>query len=275
MKYLKIIPLLLVFYAVILSLVYIFQNRLLYHPRPESFTPESAGASIFKVVTFQVTDKQNSYGWYASPSVADKPFVLVMFHGNGGIVSDWRYIGPDYVQKLGIGVLVIEYPGYGNNEGTPSEDGILATARASIAWLKEQGIAEDHLIFYGHSMGTGVATAMASEFTNARALLLEAPFSSAVSVARLRFPLLPVDWLMHDQFRSDQRIANVKAPITIVHGDQDFIVPLSEGQKLASLAKGSVSLHIINGGSHIDLYDHGAFKLFSDAINAAITPEKP
>jgi uncharacterized protein len=113
------------------------------------------------------------------------------------------------------------------------------------------------VVLWGHSLGSGVAVGLAARHPVAK-VILEAPFSSTVDVAALRFPIVPVRWLMLDQFRSDQRIDAVRAPLLIMHGERDWVIPIRFGERLFQLAHEPKRFVRFPGGNHDDLDRYGA-----------------
>jgi fermentation-respiration switch protein FrsA (DUF1100 family) len=140
--------------------------------------------------------------------------------------------------------------------GRPTEAGLLRDAEAAYQFAVSRYPA-GRIVLWGHSLGSGVAVALAATRPVAK-LILEAPFSSTVDVAASMFPIVPVRWLMLDQFRSDQRIGAVAASILILHGDRDFVVPVSLGERLFQLAREPKRLVRYPSGGHDDLDDYGA-----------------
>ena len=113
------------------------------------------------------------------------------------------------------------------------------------------------IVLWGESLGSGVAIALAAEKPVAK-LILDAPFTSALDIAASAYPFLPVRLLMKDQFRSDLRIAQVKAPVLILHGEADSVVPISYGERLLAMIPGKKQMVRFAGGQHVDLDRHGA-----------------
>ncbi len=153
-------------------------------------------------------------------------------------------------------MLALSYRGYGGSSGTPTEEGLIADARAAYAYALERYPAE-RIVLWGESLGSGVAIALGAEKPIAR-LVLDAPFTSAVDIAAAAYFFLPVRFLMKDQFRSDERIARVKAPVLILHGEADRIVPIVYGERLLAMIPGNKRLVRFPGGEHVDLDRHGA-----------------
>jgi hypothetical protein len=147
----------------------------------------------------------------------------------------------------------VSYRGYEGSTGSPSEDGLHLDAEAAYAFAADH-VAPDRIVVWGHSLGTGVAVALAAERQIA-ALVLEAPYTSIADIAAMNFPYLPVRWLLKDQFHSDWHIANVTAPVLVFHGDKDDTIPISFGQRLYSLIKSPKCFVRFADGGHVDLDD--------------------
>ena len=189
--------------------------------------------------------------WVPPPS-ADAP-VVVHFHGNGQQVADVQWLG-DALQAAGAGYAAVEYPGYGLAGGDPSEDAILAAARAALGYLTGPlGVPRSHLALSGRSLGTGVATAMAAEGWGARVLLVS-PYTALPDVAGLEYPWLPVRQLMRDRFDSAAVAAGVEVPVLILHGDDDTLIPVEQGGTLAALFPLG-TLQRVPGAGHGDIWE--------------------
>jgi fermentation-respiration switch protein FrsA (DUF1100 family) len=180
---------------------------------------------------------------------------VIYFHGNAEVVATRVARHRDLIAG-GAGLVALSYRGYMGSTGRPTEAGLLRDAEAAYQFAVSRYPA-DRIVLWGHSLGSGVAVALAATRPVAK-LILEAPFSSTVDVAASMFPIVPVRWLMLDQFRSDQRIDAVKASILILHGDRDFVVPVSLGERLFQLAREPKRLVRYPAGGHDDLDDYGA-----------------
>jgi hypothetical protein len=193
--------------------------------------------------------------------------VILYFHGNGGAlrnrVDRFRALTGD-----GTGLLALSYRGYAGSSGTPTEAGLIEDARAAYAFAISR-YEPKRIVLWGESLGSGVAVALAAERKIGR-LVLEAPFSSAVDVAAKVYPYVPVRWLMKDQFRSDLRIAKVKAPVLIMHGDHDEVVPIALGERLYALAPSPKRFLRIAGGEHETLGQFGAVEAAKKFIGERI-----
>jgi len=166
--------------------------------------------------------------WYA-PGAPGLP-TLLYFHGNAGNMSE-RADRFAEVLKSGFGLLAVSYRGYPGSAGSPSEAGFFADALTAFDWLATR---TPDIVLHGESLGTGVATFVASK-REARALILEAPFTATVDIAAATYPWVPVAYLMTDQFRSRDYIKQVGEPVLIVHGTADTVDPISYVKDLFEL----------------------------------------
>jgi len=242
-----------VFYVGLVALMYVAQRSLMYFPETVRTAPAAAGFPEAEEIVLDSADGERVIAWHVLPR-GDRPVVLY-FHGNGGAlahrVDRYRTIIAD-----GTGLVALSYRGYAGSTGRPSEEGLIADARAAYAFAAARHPAA-RLVLWGESLGSGVAVALAAEKPPAR-LVLEAPFSSAVDIAAAAYPVVPVRWLMKDQFRSDLRIPKVTAPVLIVHGDRDRVVPIESGERLYALVTAPKRFLRIAGADHEDLGIHGS-----------------
>ncbi|SDG54941.1 alpha/beta hydrolase [Roseospirillum parvum] len=248
-------------YALVVAGMYLAQRRFQYHPGPPAGSPSAAGLDDgVAEVRFGTEDGETLAGWFAPPGRAGAPTV-VYFHGNAGNL-DWLADKARHFRKAGLGILFFDWRGFGASSGRPTEQGLYADGRAALAFLAGQGIARADQVFYGESLGTGVATLMAAEAAGAgappRAVVLEAPFTSAVAVGAKVYPWLPVGWLMHDRYPSLGRIDRLGAPLLILHGEADSLIPVSHGRTLLAAAAEPKAGWFAPAGEHADLWDHGA-----------------
>ncbi|MBM3609823.1 MAG: alpha/beta fold hydrolase, partial [Alphaproteobacteria bacterium] len=185
--------------------------------------------------------------WFVPPADNSKA-VILYFHGNASNLAN-RAARLRLLTRDGTGLLAVSYRGYGGSQGSPNEKGLIEDARAAHDYLVKQGIAEKRIVLMGESLGSGVAIALAQTH-HAGAIILEAPFSSAADVAASVYWMFPVRWLMKDPFDSAARITRSNAPVLILHGDRDPVVPFRFGEKLFHSARESKRLVRIPGGGH-------------------------
>jgi uncharacterized protein len=241
------------------ALMYVAQRSLMYFPDRQRTAPAAAGLPQAEEAVLDTADGEKVIVWHIPPK-GERPVVLY-FQGNGGGLN----LRADRFRALtadGTGLVALNYRGYGGSTGSPTEDGLIADAEAVYAFAAARYPAE-RIVLWGESLGTGVAVALASSRKIAR-LMLDSPFTSAVDVGAQVYWFLPVRFLMKDPFRSDLRIAKVSAPLLIMHGTRDTVVPFALGERLFALAKEPKRFVRFEGGGHSDLDRFGAL----DAVRA-------
>ena len=241
-------------YAALVGGLYLFQRQLLYFPdraHPELFGLQQLGV---REVTLSTEDGLSLLSWYV-PARPGRP-VIAYFHGNGGHIG-YRAERLLRFSREGFGVLMAEYRGYGGNPGTPSEAGFYADGRAALAFLDREGVAADRVVLYGESLGSGVAVALTVQHEIA-ALILEAPFTSVAEVAQQHFPYVPAARMVIDRFDSFSRIGRVKAPILVLHGERDRVVPVRYGRALFDAAPEPKEGWFAPDAGHEDLARYGS-----------------
>jgi uncharacterized protein len=242
-------------YGVLVALIAIGQRGLIYFPTDFSRDPAQAGVPEMVAVPVRAADGLVVTGWYAPPRRSGYATV-VLFHGNTGNLSDRAAKARGFLDA-GFGVFLVGYRGYGGNPGHPSEQGFYADARAVLTWLICRGEDSGRIALYGESLGTGVAMQMATEF-HPGAVMLEAPFTSLVDLAPLIVvPPLP-GLLMVDRYDNLGKIAALRAPLLVMHGDQDTTVPVNMGRVLLAAATGDKEGLFVPAAGHNDLWSHGA-----------------
>jgi len=233
--------------------LYLRQRSLMYFPETIRTTPTQAGLPEAAEVDLIAADGVHSLAWHVSPR-AGQPVVLY-FHGNGGALR-YRVGRFRNLLEQGIGLVALEYRGYGGLAGTPTEAGLIADAEAAYDFAAAH-YAPQQVVLWGESLGSGVAVALAAEKPVGR-VILEAPFTSAAAVAAERYWYMPVRLLMKDQYRSDERIEKVTAPVLILHGVHDEVVPYAMGERLFELTKAPKHIVRFLDGHHEDLDANGA-----------------
>jgi uncharacterized protein len=193
----------------------------------------------------------------------DSGFWVLHFHGNAeSAFSHTQLRHCQNLTSLGLNVLGFDYRGFGLSAGVASEAHMDEDAEAAYEELRRRGIPSDHIILWGHSLGSGPAVFLASE-RPAAALVLFGAFTSVPDAAADSYPYLPVRWLVSVHFNSLGIMPRLHLPVLIVHTTDDSLIPIQEGKRLYAAAKDPKQLLILNGpfadgfGGHVDgLYDH-------------------
>ncbi len=259
-----------ILYLASLVIFFLTQRSLLYFPS-HSYTAlsEAHANKAFTEISVRTQDGINLKAWYAPAT--RKPITIVFFHGNADSLLTAAQIADPYI-AAGYGFLLTEYRGYSGLPGTPTESGLCEDARAYLRDLMARNIESNNLILYGHSLGTGVAVQMASEF-HVSGLMLLAPYLSIPKMARIDFPFFPSSILALDRFDNEKKIKNIQTPLLVVNGSNDQIVPPSQGIGLYSLANEPKEFHSLPGRGHNDAFDEFA-PLSLDWIER-VSPQAP
>ncbi len=231
-------------YAALLASLYWNQANLVYFPiREIEATPGQVGLD-YQDVELLSDEGVLIRGWYLphpNPSAT-----LLFLHGNAGNIGH-RLDTLELFHRLGLAVLIIDYRGYGESGGEPSEAGIYRDAEAAWRYLTiDRGIESSRLILFGRSFGGAVAAYLASRHPH-KALVLESTFTSLPEVAGDHFPWAPVNWLSRERYDTRGRMADITGPVMVVHSPDDEIVPFNHGEILYSLAQGEKRMLILSG----------------------------
>ncbi len=190
--------------------------------------------------------------------------VIFYFHGNAGSLKRWSEIA-EYFVAMNYDVYIMDYRTYGKSKGLLSELALYDDAQECYNHLK-QFWNEDKIIVYGRSLGSAMATKVAST-NNPKALILETPFYNIMDVAKNRFPIFPVKKLLKYQFPNNEHIKEVECPISIIHGTSDYIVPFKSGERLFNSSNKKTTIFIrVEKGSHNNLSDFDKYHEFIKEI---------
>ena len=204
----------------------------MYHPNAKNYSPEKIMFD-YKKVEIPSTDEITLKSWFSFDDNNNK--TILFFHGNAGEL-DARIYKLNIFKELKINFLIISYRGFSGNKGKPSEKGLYEDAQSAVKWLEKQGIKKENIILYGESIGSGVATEIASQDKYA-GVILESPFTSLVDMGKKLYPFLPVSILQKDRYENYKKIKLIEYPILIMHGKADTIVPFDMGKKLYDIAQ--------------------------------------
>jgi fermentation-respiration switch protein FrsA (DUF1100 family) len=231
------------------------QRALMYYPSQDLPSPKAAGVPEMAVVRLETADGLALVSWYAWAVAPGRP-TIVYFQGNAGNLAGRAVKVRSFLDR-GYGVLLVGYRGYGGNPGVPSERGLVADGHAALGFLAGRGVPSEQMVLLGESLGSAVAVRLAGEST-VGAVILEAPFTSAADAAQQAFPLLPVTPFIEDPYDSLSRIDRIGAPLLIVHGEQDRIVPVDQGRHLLAAAQAPKQGVFLPFAGHNDLYHYGS-----------------
>jgi fermentation-respiration switch protein FrsA (DUF1100 family) len=203
------------------------------------------------------------HGWFIQGS---NPVTFLWLHGNAGNIShrlEWLHT---LYSRLGVNVLLFDYQGYGLSAGRPSEENSYEDARQALAYLRSRtDVDPERIVYYGKSLGAAVAVQLATEARPYR-LVINAAFTSIADMARLHYPFLPIGPLIRTRYASIDKIEHVTAPVLVVHGAADEIVPLAHARRLYEAASDPKRLLVIDGAGHNDLLPTGGLR-YLDALN--------
>lgn len=237
-------------YVVFIFALSFMQKRLMYFPDSLRFVPGEWAMKELQPMEVHAEDGLTLTSWYAPAKKRDK-FIIVFFQGNAGHLGYRNYKVRPWLDA-GYGVMMVGYRGFGN-PGVPSEEGLYRDARAAIQEIIKRGIPEKGMVFYGESLGTGVATQMATEYDIA-GLILESPYTSIPDVGAKRYPLVPVHLLLSDVYDSLSKIGDVRAPLLLLHGEKDQVIPARFGKTLFEAANEPKQAEFVPEAGHNDVY---------------------
>jgi uncharacterized protein len=234
--------------AVLSVIIYLVQERFIFKPEKLRQDFQFRYDAPFRELFFDVEPgvRINGLHFYS-----EQPLGLILyFHGNSRSIKGWaKYAGDFY--RYNYDVVLVDYRGFGKSTGKRNEkdmfhdmqfvyDTLLATYR------------QDHLIIYGRSLGSGFAAKLAADNTP-RYLILDAPFFSFKKAIERFFPILPVRYILRFHLRTDKWIRKVNCHTYILHGTRDWLIPISNSEKLQALNPRMITLIRIHGGGHNNL----------------------
>jgi fermentation-respiration switch protein FrsA (DUF1100 family) len=227
-------------------------RKFLYYPTriapDEPLPPYLAGANE---VWIDAPSGGRIHGLYW-PAPTGRPTIL-FFHGNAQTVFEWALIWEE-LAPLDCGLLLIDYPGYGKSSGSPSEAALYEAGHASRQWLVEaQRVPLDRVVIFGKSLGGGVSTEVA-QGRDVLGVVLESTFTSIPAVMSNLLPLLPRGALLKSEvYPSGDKLPAIHAPVLIVHGTHDELIPVAEAHALYARANEPKQLFLVDGAGHNDV----------------------
>ena len=242
---------LVVLIVVVVGAMWVFQRQLIYLAggQPTSSAGEAlVGASEWRIRT---EDGLELASWFV-PAPVPRPdgMTVLVAPGNAGNRADRAPLARALVDA-GFDVLLVDYRGYGGNPGSPSEAGLALDVRAAYDALRSRDVPAEEVLLFGESLGAAVVTALATEVT-AAGMVLRSPFSDLASVASDAYPVLPVRWLLWDEFPLLEQIRAVQMPVAVVYGTEDSIVDPEQSLQVAEAVPVSVGRFAVEGADHND-----------------------
>jgi fermentation-respiration switch protein FrsA (DUF1100 family) len=234
-----------------------FANRIfMYFPDPYRYTPEEVGLTGVEEVELTTPDGVTLVAWYA-PAAEGRPTVLY-FQGNAGNAAG-RAAKIETMRSGGTGVFYLNNRGYGGSGGKPTEKKNIADAILAYDHLAGLGIPPDRIVLFGESLGSGQAIPLAAQ-RPVKAVILEAPLTSTIDVARSVYFWLPLRLILQDRYHNEKNVKAVTAPLLVLHGKGDAVIPVSMGQRVFEAANEPKKLELFPQAGHADLFEHGAWE---------------
>lgn len=234
--------------ALLSVIAYLVQEKLIFKPEKLSADFEFKYDAPFEELWFDIEPGVRISGLHFK--VDDPKGLILYFHGNTRSIKGWAKYARDFY-RYGYDVVLVDYRGFGKSTGKRSEREMLNDMQFVYDRLADQ-YAEDHILVYGRSMGSGFATKLAAD-NQPRYLILDAPYYSFKKVAERFTPFLPHRFILRFHLRTDKWIKRVSCHTYIIHGTRDWLIPISHSEKLRKFNPHRITLIRIEGGGHNNL----------------------
>jgi uncharacterized protein len=251
-------------YAALVVGMYTAQRSFLFRPDPARVPPDAVSLTGYAEVTLKTPDGEQLVAWHAVAEPGKK--TLLYFHGNAGNIAGRRDRLEAYHNRFGFGVLILGYRGSSGSTGSVSEANYVADAKLSYDWLLARGVAAQDIVLYGESLGTGVAVRTAAE-NPVGGVILDAPYTAVVDIAAARYWFLPVRLLLSDQFRSLELMPRITAPLLVIHGALDPIIPVEMGRAIFAAANEPKQMIEYPQAGHIFHSQFGSLERIREFVN--------
>ena len=241
-------------WAILVAAMSLYQSSFIFFPSREIIaTPTQAGLA-YEPIEVRAEDGVRLSGWYVP--AAEARLTVLFLHGNAGNISH-RLMALHALHGLGLAVLILDYRGYGESSGSPSEQGTYRDALAAWEYLsRTRGIAADHIVLFGESLGGAVATWLATR-EHPAGLILESSFTTMRELAGHVYPFFPARWLLRVDYPTIERLSRVRCPVLVIHSPDDEIVPYEHGERLFAAAPGHKQF-VQRQGGHNDAFLAGS-----------------
>lgn len=237
--------------AGLLALIWAFQRSLIYFPDNSPVPQVDHGLPGGQDLVLVTSDGLELAAWWLPPDTeTDLGMAVLYTPGNGGHRAGRAPIATELSQR-GLGVLLLDYRGYGQNPGRPDEDGLTLDAEAGLAALADLGYQPGQVLYVGESLGAGVAVQLARQAPPA-GMVLRSPFTSLADVGAHHYPVLPVGWLLRDRFEVTGHLTGSEVPTVVIYGDADSVVPAEQSAQVAAAAPNLHAEVVLPGADHND-----------------------
>lgn len=246
-------------YIALCFILFVFQRNLMYVPHTDVPDPiQYQVQDIYELMQVETSDGLMLNGWYFHSSDAQGTKTILLYHGNAWHMGARAFKAKRY-HAAGYNVLLASWRGFGGNPGKPSQEGLYRDARAYFDWLATaKNVREEDIILYGESLGTGIASKMASENRGVAALILEAPYTSFMDLANRTYFFVPNFLLLRDRYSNMDYADEIRTPVFIIHGALDAVVPVTHAKRVYHAVNNPKYLKIYPAAGHNDLYSFGA-----------------
>jgi uncharacterized protein len=235
----------------LLALIWLGQRRLMYFPHATVPPPSAVGLADAEPVTFTTLDEVQLHGWFVPATRLPARATMLVCNGNAGNRAYRAELARAF-RPQGVSLLLFDYRGYGGSTGSPHERGLALDARAARRYLLSRSdVDAARLVYFGESLGAAVAVELAAEHPPA-ALVLRSPFTSMADVGNHHYPILPVRLLLRDRYAVIDTIAHVRAPLLVIAGAADTIVPPAQSRRVHDAARSPRTFVVIEGADHND-----------------------
>lgn len=227
----------------------LLRHYLFFPERDLAASPRDLGLP-YENIWLTTVDDVRLHGWLI-PNI-DSPATLLFLHGNGGNISH-RLDNLKRLFDAGLQIFILDYRGYGQSDGQPSEQGTYDDAAAAWQWLTDE--IGGAIVVFGRSLGGAIATWLAAQSDVAPAgLILESTFTRGRDVAETLVPLPGLARMIPDLYPTLDRIDRIQTPLLCIHGSDDELIPVAHARRLYEAASEPKSLYIVDGGRHNDTY---------------------
>ncbi len=250
----KLVLVLAAVYAFAAVAAFIAQRKLMYFPDSMRVAPSSFALAGVEERLIKTPDGERLIAWYGR-AAPGRP-TLLYFHGNAGNLANRSERVRKYLAR-GLGVFMLSYRGYSGSTGQPTEYRNVADAKLAYEALLQDGVAAADIILYGELLGSGVAVQLAAEKPVA-GVVLDAPYTSIVDVAVGAYPFFPVRWFLFDRYETLRFLPDVHAPLLVVHGEADEVIPVAMGRAVYAAANGPKEIVTFPGAGHSDHHLFGS-----------------